>query len=251
MNRHLLSVSKWTAFVTFVVATAVLGISWGNGSGAGKPVSVAKGASAPALAAPATLACAAPIFAIGRPLSEQELKSADAMGFQLRQVHFRDAILSDAGNTELAYRISMHLEQRTAPNGSRTYLEPVHNLECNEQNRPSAKAQRLARTMIPVLGDIHLPSLLITASPTADGFNSSRIAEMSLSNGAYFSFNNQNWGRYAQVKTITQYMDILRYRSLFNKVELREMGDGWLGIYAEKSIGRERAQLVILLARSY
>ena len=251
--KQLLSISKWAPFASVVVTTAILGLSCVNGSPEATPVLVLANPANPAIKAQEGVdrSCAAPIFGIGRPLSGPELKAASAMGFQLREVHFRDAILRSAQDVELAYRVSMKMEVRTAPNSSRTYLEPVHALECNEQNKPSAKARKLSQTMIPVLGDIHLPSLLITASADANSFDIPRIAEMTFSNGSYFSFNNQNWGRYGKVKTIDQYMDILKSRSLFNKVELREMGDGWLGIYAEKSIGHERSQLIVLLARSY
>lgn len=190
--------------------------------------------------------CGAPVFQIGRPLTLASLASAGQMSFELREVHFRDVVLRGPDEIEFAYRTKLQMETR------RTYLVPEHSLECDEKNRPSRGAQRLSRTMIPIVGDLHLPTLQVTASTGA--YSVPRISEMTVSNGSYFSFNNQNWGRYAQIRTVGEYMDILKYRSLFNVVELREMADGWIGIYAEKnslSGGRERAQLMILLARTY
>lgn len=226
--------------------SALFGWSCGSGSSAPR--------SSPAPVPPvgnlsvADSICGAPIFNIGRPLSVAALANAGNMDFELREVHFRDVIARSPDDVELAYRVEMRMQL-----SADRFLTPVHALACNEQNRPSRRAQRLARTMIPVVGDLHLPSGRITvfdqSSADSDLYNYPRISEITVSNGGYFSFNNQTWGPYRPIRTIGQYMDLLRHRSFFSRVELREMGDGWLGIYAEKSFGGEKAQLMILLAR--
>lgn len=247
MKTQPFSIPKWSPFFTFAVTAAIFGLSCGSGTNS-VPLPVPE--------VPVSYVdsvCGAPIFRIGRPLSMSALATAEAMSFELREVHFRDVILRGPDEIEFAYRTKMHMNVRQIPTDARrTYLVPGHSLECDEKNQPSRGSLRLARTMIPIVGDLHLPSLQVTASTTA--YSVPRISEMTVSNGSYFSFNNQNWGRYGQIRSIGDYMNILRYRSLFNVVELREMGEGWLGIYAEKNAnagGRERAQLMILLARTY
>ena len=246
MNRKFLSVPKWAALVTFGVTTAVLGLSCGSGG------------SNPPPAPPATsgfgnlklgdTVCGAPmLFNTGRPLAFSELASAGTMSFELREVHFRDALLRAPNNVELAYRTEMRMEFR---NG---VLTPVNKLVCSVQNQPSRRALQLSRMTIPAVGDLHLPSTRITvydqSSAESDNYNTPRISEITFSNGNYFSFNNQNGALYRQVRTISQYMNLLRYRLFYNRVELREMGDGWIGVYAEKNVGNEKSQLMILLAR--
>jgi hypothetical protein len=201
--------------------------------------------------------CDSPIFGIGRPLSFSELTTVGNMSFELREVHFRDVILR--GRTarkrkqkqdpvELAYRIEMRMQL-----SADRFLTPVHSVACSVQNHPSARTKRLARTMIPVVGDLHLPSTRITvfdqASAESENYNYPRISEVTVSNGGYFSFN-QNWAPYRQIRTISQYMKLLRTRMFFDRVEIREMGEGWIGVYAEKNVGTEKSQLMILLARS-
>jgi hypothetical protein len=192
--------------------------------------------------------CGAQIFNVGRPLSPSELAASETMNFELREFHFRDVLTRDRGELELAYRVKMQMQANEG------FLVPVYSMECKESNKPSKRAQKLSRTMIPVVGDLHLPSSLITvydrASADSDNYNYPRIAEVTVSSGGYFSFNNQNWASYRPIRTIGQYMNLLRTRSLFTKVELREMGDGWLGVYAEKNMGGERSQLMILLTKA-
>jgi len=243
MNRNLKSLPKIAAVVTFMVATAVLGFSGMTGSK--RPD--AKFAPAKVVSA-ADAVCSAPIFSIGKPLALADLAAAGNVKFELREVHFRNVILKDATEFELAYRIEMRMQLSES-----RFLTPVHSLACNESNHPSARAKRLSRTMIPVLGDLHLPSSRITvhdeSSAESDLYNYSRISEITVSNGGYFSFN-QNWAPYRQVRTVSQYMELLRNRAFYDRVELREMNDEFVGIYAEKTVGGEKAQLLIMLART-
>jgi hypothetical protein len=252
MKRKLLSVPKWAAFVTFAVTTAVLGFSCGSGSSNPFPTAKTPTPTVSGNVRQADAICAAPtLFNSGRPLSFSELATAGNMSFELRELHFRDVILRSPGSVddvELAYRTEMRMANTAGT------LTPVNQVVCNQQNRPSRRGQQLSRTTIPVVGDLHLPSMRITvydqASAESDNYNMPRISEITVSNGNYFSFNNQNIGAYRQVRTISQYMNLLRYRMLYEKVELREMGDGWIGVYAEKTFGVEKSQLLILLARA-
>ena len=239
------TLSKWAALGTGVILTAILGFSCGASTSSAPP--------APLAGFPQTeqtlsnTICGAPIFSIGRPIALTELVQSRDEAYELREIHFRDVIARAPNDIELAFRVEMRMQL-----SDERFLLPVHSLVCNEQNRPSRRAQRLSRTMIPVLGDLHLPSTRITvfdeATSQSDLYNSPRISEITVSNGGYFSFN-QNWAPYRQIRTLSQYLNLLRTRGLYSRVELREMGEGWLGIYAEKNLGGETAQLMILLTR--
>lgn len=246
MNRRFFPYSHWTSLGAFVVLTVVFGLACGSGPD-GSPNPPLPPRPMMNLSA-ADAVCGAPIFSIGRRVSFSELSTSGEAAFELREVHFRNVMARSPNDVELAYRIEMRMKLSES-----RFLEPVYTLACNEQNRPSRRAQRLSRTMIPVLGDLHLPSARITvfdqASSDSDLYNYPRISEVTVSNNGYFSFN-QNWAPYRQVRTITQYMNLLRGRGLYQRVELREMGEGWYGIYAEKSVSGEKAQLMILLARA-
>jgi hypothetical protein len=247
MNTRFPYFKTWTPFATFAVMTALFGLSCGSNTTA-PPLPMQP---LPNPGSYVDTVCGDAIFSMGRPVQMSALSAVGEMGFELREVHFRDVVLRNLNEIEFAFRTRMKMDPQSV-DGRRTYLVPEHSLECNERNRPSRDALRLSRTTIPVVGDLHLPTQRITASPNA--FSVPRINEMTVSNGSYYSFNNQNWGRYAQVQTLSAYVDLLKNRALFDAVEIREMSDGWIGIYAEKNgrgRGRERAQLMILLARTY
>jgi hypothetical protein len=237
--------SKWTLILVGTVTSAVLGLSCGSGT-----QSTADGAKTLPIfeQSAAQAACSAPLFNMGRPIGGTALANAASMKFGLREVHFRNVIARSPDDVELAYRVEMRMEL-----SADRFLVPVHSLPCNVENHPSRRAKKLSRTMIPVLGDLHLPSARITvydeSSAESDLYNNPRISEITVSSAGYFSFN-QNWQPYRKVRTVSDYMNLLRHRSFFSRVELREMGDGWLGIYAEKNIGGETAQLLILLSNS-
>ncbi len=242
------SVPKWFAFVTFAATTAILGFSCGSGGGKAPTAAIP---ARPGQEVLSETICAAPtLFNSGRPLAFSEMTISPDMSFELREVHFRDVVLrtpNSVNDVEFAYRTEMRMENK---NG---VLTPVNQIACNSQNHVSRRGQTLTRTTIPALGDLHLPSTRITvydvASAESDSYNAPRVSEITVSNGNYFSFNNQNGALYRNVRTISQYMNLLRYRMLYNRVEIREMGEGWIGIYAEKTFGQEKAQLMILLAR--
>ena len=255
MKRIHESIPNWAAFVTFAVTVAVLGFSCGSGGSNATPPP-----ALPTVAPNAVdTACASQIFFVGRPLSFSELTAAANVKFELREVHFRDVFLKDRNTVDFAYRTEMRMEL-----AKDRFLTPMNTLACDIQGEAPKKGDRkVSRMMIPVLGDLYLPSSRITvfdqASTESDNYNLPRISEMTVSNAKYFSFN-QSWmnptspnaRRYRQVRTIGEYLQLLRSPMYFGKqrVELREMGDGWLGVYAEKSIGRERAQLMILLTQA-
>ncbi|MBS1962266.1 MAG: hypothetical protein JST04_08630 [Bdellovibrionales bacterium] len=256
MNLKGLSVPKWAGFVTFALITGVLGFSCGSGGSNPPPIPSAN--LGQALSA-GDAACSDRIFFLGRPLGMNELTSAGQMSFELREVHFRDAFLRSPNDVELAYRASMKMVLQ--PDRS---LRPVHTLACNVLNKPSARSLKMATTTIPVLGDLHLPSTRITvydeASAESDLYNFPRISGVTFSNGPLFLFS-QPWmdhnprsrgiqAKYRATKTLSQYLNILKYQEFYSRVEIREMGDGWLGIYAERSNRGERAQLMVLLART-
>lgn len=256
MNLKGFSVPKWVGFVTLALITGVLGFSCGSG-GSNPPPSAPANLGQAMSAGDA--ACADPIFFLGRPLSMSELTGVGQMSFELREVHYRDAFLRGPNDVELAYRASMKM----ALQADRS-LRPVHALACNIQNKPSLRSLKMATTTIPVLGDLHLPSTRITvydeASAESDLYNFPRISGVTFSNGPLFLFS-QPWmdhnprsrglqAKYRATKTLSQYMNLLKYQEFYNRVELREMGDGWLGIYAERTNRGERAQLMVLLARS-
>ena len=48
-------------------------------------------------------------------------------------------------------------------------------------------------------------------------------------------------------RRVAQYLNLLRTNSLFTRVEVRDMGAGWIGVYAERNLGGEYAQLMVLL----
>jgi hypothetical protein len=106
--------------------------------------------------------------------------------------------------------------------------------------------------MIPVLGDLHLPSGRITVFAEGEGdqlYNYPRISEISVSSGGYFSFN-QNWAPYRKLVTLSDYLALLRDRHFYRKTEVRDLGSGRIAIVAEKNVGGERAQLFITLAET-
>jgi hypothetical protein len=253
MKRIHESIPNWAAFVTLALTTAVLGLSCGSGDSKATPATALQSVAPNA----ADVACASQIFNLGRPLSLSELAAAPNLKFELREVHFRDVFLKNRNEVDFAYRTEMRMEL-----AKDRFLKPVNALACDEQGAaPPKGGRKVSRMMIPVLGDLYLPSSRITvfdqASTESDNYNLPRISEMTVSNAKYFSFNqswmnptSQNARRYRQIRTIGEYLQLLRSPMYFGnqKVEIREMGEGWLGVYAEKSIGRERAQLMILLA---
>lgn len=255
MKRIHESIPNWAAFVTFAVITAVFGFSCGSGGSNATP----KIAPPPVAPSAVEAACASQIFSVGRPLSFSELTAAANLKFELREVHFRDVFVKNGDEVDFAYRTEMRMEL-----SKDRFLKPMNTLACDLQGEaPKDGGRKVSRMMIPVLGDLYLPSTRITvfdqASAESDNYNLPRISEMTVSNARYFSFN-QSWmnptspnaRRYRQVRTVGEYLQLLRSPMYFGKqkVELREMGDGWLGVYAEKSIGRERAQLMILLTQA-
>ncbi|MBC7385715.1 MAG: hypothetical protein H7301_06090 [Cryobacterium sp.] len=195
-------------------------------------------------------ACADGIFGIGRPISLVDLQNYDVTKFSLESVAYRDVIYRAPDQVEIAYRVDMKMRL-----SADRFLVPEHTLACHEEKNPSKRALTLSQTMIPVIGDLHLPSTRITIfDASTEGkledrdrlYNYPRISEISVSNKGYFSFN-QNWAPYRKTQSLAQYLDLLRTRSFFSKVEVREMGYGRLGIYAEKDVAGERAQLLISL----
>lgn len=195
-------------------------------------------------------ACASDIFRYGRPISFSDLQNSGLAKYTLESVYYRDVISRSPNEVELAYRVEMQMR----PHG-RTIV-PEHHLACREMNNPSARTMRMSRTTLPVLGDLHLPSTRITIFDRSENggsedrdrlYNFPRISEFSVSSDDYFSFG-QNPSAYRRLRTLGEYIELLRYRSLFPRVELREMGYGRIGIYAEKDYAGERAQFLIVLA---
>lgn len=254
MKWNGLSVPKWSPFVTFVVTTAIFGFSCGSGSNSPPPTAVVPqnpGSFADTV-------CGDPIFGMGRPVSMSALASVGRMGFTLREVHFRNVVLRNPNTIEFAYRTKVRLVEKANPvNPLEHHLEPEFAMTCNIANHPSPRALQISRARIPILSDLHLPSLRIAAS--TEQYSVPRTAEMTVSlDNRYFSFNSFNANRFAGIRTIGQYVDFLKFRTrhdigrvIFDVVEVREMAEGWIGIVAEKYSGVERSQLLILLSRSY
>lgn len=194
-------------------------------------------------------ACASDIFLYGRPISFTDLQNSDRAKYTLESVYYRDVISRSSNDVELAYRVEMQMR----PQG-RTIV-PEHQLACHEVKNPSARTLRMSRTTLPVLGDLHLPSTRITVFDRSENggsedrdrlYNFPRISEFSVSSDGYFSFG-QNPAAHRGVRSLSEYLELLRYRSLFPRVELREIGYGRIGIYAEKDYAGEHAQFLIVL----
>ncbi len=190
--------------------------------------------------------CASPIFEMGRAISFHELSGFSAAKFELESVHFRDVVWKTPDDIEFAYQIDMKMRLATD-----RFLVPEHVVACKVENKLSKRAQKLSRTMLPVLGDLHLPSTRITVFDQSSSdrdrlYNYPRISEITVSSKGYFSFN-QNWAPYRKLQSLGQYLDHLRYRSFYDQVEIREMGYGRIGIFAQKDVTGERAQLLIVL----
>ncbi len=194
-------------------------------------------------------ACASDIFLYGRPIRYQDLQNSGRAKYVLESVTYRDVLSRAPNDVELAYRVEMNMRQQGRS------LVPAHILACREVKKPSARALKISRTTVPILGDLHLPSTRITVfdSSSSDGledrdrlYNFPRISDFSVSSDDYFSFA-QNPVAYRSMRALHEYMDLLRYRSLFPRVELREISYGRIGIFAEKDYAGERAQLLIVL----
>lgn len=190
--------------------------------------------------------CASPIFEMGRAISFHELSQFNSAKFRLESVHFRNVVWRTPNDIEFAYQVDMKMRIATD-----RFLVPEHVLACKVENKISKSAEKLSRTMIPVLGDLHLPSSRITVFDQASSdrdrlYNHPRISEMTVSSKGYFSFN-QNWAPYRKLQSLGQYLDHLRYQSFYEQIELREMGYGRIGIFAQKDVTGERAQLLVVL----
>jgi len=228
--------------IGLLAALTLLGLSCGNDT---SPLSSIPGPKpGPQAFSEVDKACASDIFFYGRPITFRDLQNSGHAKYALESVYFRDVISRSANDVELAYLVEMNMR----PEG-RTLVPELKQL-CREQRNPSRRTLRMSRTTLPVLGDLHLPSTRITVFDTDERdrlYNFPRISNLSVSSdNSYFSFT-QNPTAYRNVTTLSSYLELLRYRSLFPRVELREMGYGRIGIYAEKDYSGERAQLLIVL----
>ncbi len=251
MKNHLSIIYRAAALTVFSGA-ALLGLSCVTETA---PVPVVKSTKthSEALTAEAVTAvqtsCASDVFVYGRAIDFTELRNSGRAKYNLESVTYRDVIYRSKNEVELSYRVEMNMRAK-----GRT-LEPLHNLACVEENKPSARAQKMSKTTIPILGDLHLPSTRITVFDTSMNgglenrdrlYNFPRISDISISSAGYFSFA-PNATAYKSMQTLSDYLDQLKYRSLFSKVELREMSYGRIGIYAEKDYAGEHSQLLIVL----
>ncbi len=230
----------------FLLAIAVLGFSCGNES---LPPAPTLPRGRPPIVTAVDASCASDNFFYGRPVGLNDLRSWDLTHYTLESVEYRDVLSRSANDVELAYRVRMVME-RDPRNRA---LVPIATFACREVNHPSLRALRISRTTIPVLNDLHLPSSSITVfDPEQDGRgdrdrlnNFPRMNDFSVSSDGYFAFpaNPASF----RGSLLVEYLDHLRYRSLYPRVELREMGYGRIGIYAEKDYAGERSQLLIVL----
>jgi hypothetical protein len=191
-------------------------------------------------------ACASPIFQMGRPMGHSELNQFGYAKYGLETVQFRNVLYRTPNEVESAYRVEVKMRNR------QQFLVPESELLCKEEKRPSARSKKLARTTLPILGDLHLPSTRITVFDTREGdqlYNHPRISEVTVSSGGYFSFG-QNWTRYKQLRTLSDYVNLLRQRHFYTKVDVRDFGYGRIAIAAEKNIGGEKAELLITLVET-
>lgn len=236
-------VVNWTARIGLFSTAILFGLSCGNESG---PL---PRAATPQVYTEVDTACASDVFFYGRPISYADLRNSGRSNYTLESVNYRDVLSRSVNDVEIAYRVEMNMQRQ-----GRTLI-PEHILACRVVNNPSPRAMKISRTTLPVLGDIHLPSTRITVFDTSESggtedrdrlYNFPRISDFSVSSGNYFSLT-QNPARYRGIRVLSEYLDILRYHSLFPRVELREMGYGRIGIYAQKDFAGERAELLIVL----
>ncbi len=243
MKKHPLSSRFWIYSLPLVCALSAVALSCGK-EDRPEPQKLAQEVVTTEL----DRACASPIFGMGRRLGYGELESFEDMKLALETVHFRDVIWRSPNDVELAYQVDLNM--RLNPE---QFLVPEHAVNCIEENRPSKRAERLSRTMIPVPGDLHLPSARITVFDEASAdrdrlYNYPRISEVTFSSKGYFSFN-QNWAPYSKMQSLGHYLNHLQYRALYDRVEVREMGYGRIGIFAEKNVEGERAQLLVVMKK--
>lgn len=231
--------------ISLLTAVTLLAVSCGNDSAPLTPIPRPQG---PQIFTEVDKACASDIFFYGRPITFRDLENSGQAKYTLESVYFRDVISRSANDVELAYLVEMNMRQEGRA------LVPERTIKCREQRNPSRRAIRMSRTTLPILGDLHLPSTRITVFDTDERdrlYNFPRISNFSVSSdNNYFSFT-QNPAAYRSMRTLSSYLELLRYRSLFPRVELREMGYGRIGIYAEKDFSGERAQLLIVLVERH
>lgn len=248
MKRQKISKCLGTASLSF--ALILLGASCGNESE--KAGRVSQAPPQQALTAVDT-ACAAQIFNVGRVIAFDELtRKYGRTKFTLESVQLRDVIFRAQNDVDLAYRAEVKIEK----NGR--ILQPTGEVVCKEGDRPSVRAQKLSRVTVPILGDLHLPTGRITVYDSEVGrrgeerdrlYNYPRMFDMSISSGNnYVSFPPKGQS-YRELQSLSEYIRLLKsYKHLYTNVELREMGEGRIAIYAEKDFSGERAQLLINLS---
>jgi hypothetical protein len=180
---------------------------------------------------------------MGRPMGHTELSEFGYAKYSLETVHFRNVFYRKKNEVEAAYRVEVKMRNQSQ------FLVPESELRCKEEKRPSQRSQKLSRTTIPVLGDLHLPSTRVTVFDTREGdrlYNYPRISDVTVSSGGYFSFG-QNWTRYKQIVTLADYANHLRQKHFYSTVDVRDFGYGRIGIAAEKDVGGEKVQLLVTL----
>jgi hypothetical protein len=199
-------------------------------------------------------ACASPVFSLGRPISEDDLRLGAQATLSIESVQFRDVISKSADEVELAYRVETKMQKGDG------FVEPVSSVVCHEGEKKSARAKKLSRTTVPVMGDLHLPSTRITIYDVVSGrrgddrdrlYNFARLWDMSVSDGGYFSLTPITGKRQQRVQSLDQYLELLRNDALYSRVEVREISQERLAIYAEKEFAGEKAQLLITLVESH
>lgn len=247
MKRQKISKLLGTASLSLVLT--LLGVSCGND--VNKQEKISQTSPQQSLKAVDT-ACAAQIFNVGRVIEFGELtRKYGHTKFSLESVQFRDVIFREPNDVDLAYRAEVKIEKYGR------ILQPSSEIVCKEGDRPSLRAQKLSRVSVPIFGDLHLPSGRITVYDAEVGrrgedrdrlYNYPRMFDLSISSAnSYVSFAEKGQS-YRALQSLSEYVRLLKsYKHQYTNVELREMGEGRIAIYAEKDFSGERAQLLINL----